>query len=60
MRGFSVRIRLLFAVAAALPSQTFTTLASFAEPNPGAPLVQGVNGGFYGTVLGGLANLGAV
>jgi uncharacterized repeat protein (TIGR03803 family) len=46
------------AVSSCLPAQTFTTLSNFfGSPtngsNPVAPMVQGVNGDFYGTTLQG-------
>ena len=44
------------ATAAALPAQTFTTLHSFDNTDGGFPragLVQGTNGDFYGTTIGG-------
>jgi uncharacterized repeat protein (TIGR03803 family) len=45
--------------AVALPAQTFTSLYSFNGmdgQNPGAELVQGTDGNFYGTTLNGGAN----
>src|SRR5580658_325815 len=56
---------LLWATAAiALPAQTFTTLNSFDYTdgaNPGAGMVQGTNGKFYGTTyVGGATSNGSV
>jgi uncharacterized repeat protein (TIGR03803 family) len=44
-------VALLFFMALPLPAQTFTVLASFGDEfgnNPGGPLVQGLDGNFYG------------
>ncbi len=46
-------------IAATSPAQTFTTLADFNKKNggnPHAPLVQGLNGNFYGTTTDAGAN----
>lgn len=63
--GFSRTVCILFAFCAAAAivssAQTFTTLASFDDYAPEAPLVQGLDGNLYGTTeLGGTSNDGMV
>jgi len=62
----SACIVVLFSVAAtiAAPAQTFNTLVNFNDANGGDPinttLVQGTDGNFYGTSVGGTNNEGAL
>jgi uncharacterized repeat protein (TIGR03803 family) len=64
MRMVCVAIAFCVATAVFSPAQTFTTLASFAAsggPTGAGTLVQGLNGNFYATTVGGGANqLGTV
>jgi uncharacterized repeat protein (TIGR03803 family) len=63
-RGWwSVMAAVLFCVAAA-QAQTFTPLADFSRSvggGPGSPLIQGLDGNFYGTAgVGGIGDRGAI
>ncbi len=52
-----------FTIASSAAAQTFTTIASFDNTNgasPSSPLVQGVDGNFYGTTYYGGASLAGV
>lgn len=56
VRGATLAASVVFAVAIVAPAQNFTTLATFNVADgssPGAPLVEGLDGRFYGTTTGG-------